>query len=70
MAKQTHTHTHSLESVCLCRFANMSVGDLPAENPMHGLVYSVNAAPLVESATVVLCVHALRGRDACPVEAC
>lgn len=59
---------HTLKSVCAC--GSLSAGDLPAEDPVHSLVYGVNAEPLVESAAVVLCVHALRGRDTCAMEAC
>lgn len=63
------SNTHSCLSVYVA-FPNMSTGDLPAEDPMHSPVYCVNAESLVESAAVVLCVHALRGRDTCPMEAC
>lgn len=50
-------------------FLNLCVGDLSAEDPMHGLVYSAHAEPLSESAAVVLCLHALWGCNTRPMEA-
>lgn len=47
-----------------------SVGDLSAEDPVHGLVYSPHAQPLSEPASVVLRLHAVRRRFTRPMEAC
>ena len=46
------------------------VGDLSAEDPVHGLVYGPHAEPLSQPAAVVLRLHALRRRNARPVDAC
>lgn len=46
------------------------VGDLSAEDPVHGLVYSPHVEPLSKPAAVVLCLHALWGRNTRPMEAC
>lgn len=46
------------------------VGHLSAEDPVHGLVYSPHAEPLSQPPAVVLCLHALRGGYAGPMEAC
>lgn len=44
-------------------------GDLPAEDPVHGLVHRPHAEPLSQSSAVVLSIHALWGRYTGPVEA-
>lgn len=46
------------------------VGDLSAEDPMHGLVYSPHVEPLSQPVAVVLGLHALRGRYTRTVETC
>lgn len=44
-------------------------GDLPAEDPVHGLVHRPHAEPLSQSSAVVLSIHALWRRYTGPVEA-
>lgn len=59
---------HTFTSVLFLPYWN--AGDIPAKDPVHSLVHSADAEPLSESAAVVLCVHAVWGRDTCPMGAC